>query len=79
MNNFGTVKFEGKIYTLDQEAYLDPRCPDGLSGDEFVASAHDDAGNEYNVYWTISHDDPENEEDMSNLCNWDKPSNVFAV
>ena len=67
MKDYGKVTFEGKEYTLTQEAYY--QAGEG----KYMASAIDAEGNEYNVWWTITNPDAEEECDM---CDWDEPESV---
>lgn len=64
------IEFEGKNYTLTQEAYYS----NGNEG-QYQASALDEDGNAYIVLWRIldGHEDDDNEDTM---CDWDNP---FAV
>ena len=65
------VKFNGKIYTLTQDAYYS----NGNTG-EYQASAIDKLGNEYMIYWTIREDIDQNTAEEDEMCNWDEPSRV---
>lgn len=49
VTDFGTVDFEGKTYTLTQEAYVDNYGTRG--GVRYYAYAADAEGNEYLVAW----------------------------
>lgn len=70
MKDYEKVTFEGKEYTLTQEAYY--QAGEG----KYTASAIDAEGNEYNVWWTITNPDAEEESDM---CNWDEPESVERI
>lgn len=47
--DFGTVTFNGKTYTLTQEAYIDNYRDDVA----YFAHATDEEGNDYLVRWSV--------------------------
>lgn len=69
------VKFEGREYTLQQDAYID-----GVAGDTpvYKAMALDDEGNEYEVTWEVV-DHWEELEDESEMCDWENPVSVESI
>lgn len=74
--NFGTVTFEGKTYTLTQDAYinnyLDRAC--------YFASAADEEGNQYKVRWEIRDSfDAFSNDDESDACDWFNPADVRRI
>ena len=73
---FGSVTFKGKKYVLTQDAWVD-----GVQGREsyYKAAAEDAEGNEYMVYWNITHPDFNNLEDESEACDWDNPIDVAKI
>ena len=76
MRDFGTITFNGQVFTLTQEAYADNFGTDG--GVRYYAGAVDTDGNEHQVTWglKISIEDYKNLEDESNACDWDNPISV---
>ena len=87
--DYGTVEFEGKTYTLTQDAYAENYGTDGAV--RYYAAAVDADGNEYLVTWetTEQWDEAQEEyketsevngyiEDESNACDWDSPIEVIA-
>lgn len=68
-----TINFEGKTYTLTQDAYYS----NGNDG-QYQAAAVDKDGRTYMVYWNIleGHEDDENEDTM---CDWDNPDEVTLI
>lgn len=72
--NYGTVTFEGKTYTLTNDAYLSNRVfpggwNDATDGEEYTseweAPAMDNDGNEFLVVWQFSATKGEEPEDDS--------------
>lgn len=60
-------------YTLTQEAYLTTYSRGGVYFDAlYAAAALDENGEEATIYW-IPCDDWKEEEDESDVCNWDLP------
>lgn len=49
MKDYGTVDYNGKTYTLTQEAYVDNYGTKGAV--RYYAHAIDEAGNEYIIAW----------------------------
>lgn len=75
-----TVEFEGKTYTLTQEAYV------GTYATKYHAAAVDDEGNKYTITWETTEEwdnarkiDLSYCEDESDACDWDNPVNVELV
>ncbi len=65
----------GGFYRLIEDPYFDgPANTKGF----FIAKATDIEGNYYEVYWDIL-DGMEESEDMQDMCEWDKPSNVVKL
>lgn len=72
---FGIVEFEGKEYTLTQDAYIDG------SADEtpyYRAMAEDAEGNEYEVFWDVLENWKEIEDEQE-MCDWDNPAKVELI
>lgn len=69
------IVFEGKEYTLIQDAYID-----GVPGEKpfYRANAVDTEGKLYEIRWDVK-DNWEEIEDESEMCDWDSPKGVFAV
>lgn len=67
------IEFNSKKYLLTQDAYI--------SDDEqqYKASSvrADDKEIKAVVFWDVTIDDPKNCDDESNMCDWDKPSDVI--
>ena len=72
-SEFGVVVFDDVKYSLVQSAYISD------SGQHYQASAINAGGEEFTVLWNITSDDPENETDESNMCDWDVPVEVIAL
>lgn len=72
------VMFEGKEYTLTQEAYA-AGSANGVP--YFQATAVDAEGNEYEVTWDVRDNWEEIAAtgDDSEMCDWDAPVSVEAV
>jgi hypothetical protein len=71
--DYGKVTFNGKEYTLQQDAYAD-NYMDRIC---YFATAADSEGNNYKVMWELK--DPENYaelEDESEACDWDDAAEV---
>ena len=66
------VSFEGKEYTLTQQAYIDGPA-DGTP--VYKATAVDQEGNEYEVEWEVR-ENWEEIEDESDMCDWENPVSV---
>jgi hypothetical protein len=67
MENFGTVEHNGKTLTITQQPYIT-----GTSEYSYYqAVAEDDEENEYLVSWEITHENPSECDDESNMCDWD--------
>lgn len=86
-NNYGTVEFEGKTYTLTQDAYANNYGTDGAV--RYYAAAVGADGNRYMVEWETSEewDAAQDDykatgevsgyiEDEQNACDWDNPISV---
>jgi hypothetical protein len=72
--DYGTVTFEGKVYTLTQYAYIDNYRDDVC----YYAHAIDDEGEDYKIRWDILDSfDSLNDEDESNACDWQNPVAVY--
>ena len=90
MTNYGKITYEGKEYTLTQQAYIA-----GMNEEPYyLANAIDNKGNEYEVKWELNeytrekYDEIEKQielgkepnyslvEDESDACDWDCPINV---
>lgn len=77
--DFGKVTFQGKEYTMQNDADFTGRCllewqtEEGYA--EFSAQAKDDEGNEYRVYWVLQSRDVEDLEDL----NWNNPERVVEI
>lgn len=87
--DYGTVTFDGKLYTLTQDAYADNyenrTC--------YFACAEDADGEGYRVRWetTIEWDEREAayvasdydpwfaNEDEANACDWENPVEVITI
>lgn len=74
-NNYGTVEFEGKQYTLTQQPYIDGKMDDRPY---YKAIAVDKNGNEHEVVWDVV-DNWEEIEDESESCDWDEPESVEKI
>lgn len=61
------IIWKKKLYML-QEPYIDQRCNDIPA---YFCSAKDKEGNTYEVRWKITHPNPAECEDQSEMCNWD--------
>jgi len=65
-----TITFEGKIFTLQQDAYMYQELNRAVV---YRAHATDEQDNDYTVIWQLikyeNDEVPENEEEM---CDWDK-------
>lgn len=72
---FGTVEFEGKEYTLKQQAYIDGKADERPY---YRAMAVDQEGNEHEVTWDVV-DNWEEIEDESESCDWDEPESVEKI
>ena len=85
---YGIVYFEGKKYTLTQEAYID----DLNLGVAYFASAVNEESEEVTVVWDTTEEWDERErmykesgytnmlyvnDDEADACNWDKPVKVI--
>jgi hypothetical protein len=70
-----TVKFEGKVITLTQDAYID-----GPADERPIYKAHgvDEEGNEYIVTWDVV-DGYEEITDESEMCDWKHPIGIMAL
>lgn len=73
------IKHNGKDLTLTQDAYLDGGTVylgggAQYNGDMYKASAEDDDGNEYMVYWF----DPAHDENGEADCDWDNPDHIAS-
>ncbi len=66
------INFEGKTYTLTQDAYIDGPA-EGTP--YYRAMAIDQEGNEYEVTWEVV-ENWEQIEDESEMCDWDSPASV---
>lgn len=82
-NKYGTVEFEGKTYTLVEQAgigYISkPYGSDAwLQGDFYRAHAIDNEGKEYLVLWSPVEGWKEME-DGADHCDWDHPDYVIKV
>jgi len=74
-NNYGTVEFEGKEYTLTQQPYIDGKTDDRP---HYRAMAVDKEGNDHEVTWNVV-DYWEIIEDESESCDWDEPESVEKI
>ena len=89
-NNYGTVTFEGKVYTLTEQAEAANYGTDGEV--RYYANAVDADGERYKVAWETT--EAWNEatedykttgevngliEDESNACDWDNPVDVREI
>lgn len=63
MEDFGTVEYKGKEISLMQYPYISP-SREGY----YEASAEDDEGNLYDVFWAIIREDCDDE---SESCDWE--------
>ena len=83
-NNYGTVVYKGKEYALTSQAEFEYRSHNtkGFQLTEpnnwMIATAIDTDGNEYTVWYYID-DEHINDEDMSDACDWENPSEVVAI
>lgn len=86
--NMTKVNFNGKIYTLTEEAYVQDgfkRNWYGLGLDDerpfYIAPAVDEEGSKYEVVWEVYDNWEELEEnpDESVMCDWDNPVGVETV
>ena len=74
----GTATFDGVVYALCQQAYIDNYGTDG--GVRYYATAIDADGNKYKVTWeTIEYDDGHVSDDESDACDWDNPISVDLI
>ena len=75
--NMTTVNYEGKDYTLTQEAYM----AGTHDQPHYEAHAVDADGNEYMVQWDVVDNWQEIAEtgDQSDMCDWDNPASVEAL
>ncbi|AOY11826.1 hypothetical protein BGL48_11960 [Salinivibrio sp. SS3] len=71
-DEFDSVEFEGGEYALTQNAHI---CD---SGNQYQAIAVNENGENFTVLWDVISDDPDNETDESNMCDWEKPSEIVA-
>lgn len=70
---YGTVDFDGREYTLTEQAYLyHAQGLDDIADNHYRANALDDEGNEYFVYWNPI-EGWQQLEDGSDHCDWDNP------
>lgn len=69
MIDYGTTNFEGRKYTLKQEAYYNAGT--GM----YEAHVVDESGKEYKAYFEIidGHEDDEFEDTM---CDWDHATDI---
>jgi hypothetical protein len=69
MIDYGTTNFEGRKYTLTQEAYYNAGT--GM----YEAHVVDESGKEYKAYFEIidGHEDDEWEDTM---CDWDHATDI---
>ena len=79
------VIFEGKEYTLTQDAYIAEganRYRYGLPLDDdrpfYKASAVDQEGNEFEVAWEVV-DHWQELEDENEMCDWENPASVERI
>jgi excisionase family DNA binding protein len=76
---FGAVTFDGKEYTLTQNAWLThTQGLDGIADNHYLANAINQDGNEYNVYWNPV-EGWERMEDESDCCDWTNPVHVSKL
>lgn len=69
---FGSVEFFTEEYALLENAYI---CDNGQQYQALVVNINKE---EFNIFWDIINDDPENETDESNMCNWEKPTAIVT-
>jgi hypothetical protein len=67
MENFGTVEHNGKTLTLTQQPYITGNSECSY----YEAVAEDEEENTYMVKWEITHENPDECDDESNMCDWD--------
>lgn len=65
-----TIDYQGKVYMLLQDAFLDW---DSVRGQHYSACAMDNGGQPFVVKWEITNELAENEEDC---CDW---NNYYVV
>lgn len=72
---FGIVDFDGKKYSLEQQAYID-----GIQDRElyYKASALDAEGNKCVVVWDVV-DNWEQIEDEQEMCDWESPISIERI
>lgn len=63
-----TLNYNNKQLQLKQQAFIDRDFTNGC--DVYKAHAIDNEGNEYEILWQITVDNPANCEDESNMCDW---------
>lgn len=71
--DYGTTLFEGKEYTLTQDAYY----AEGRG--QYTAHAVDEDGNEYMIYWNIvaeANEDGYYECEEDEMCDWDEADEI---
>ena len=70
MENFGTVKYDGKELPITQQPYI---CREGQSL-YYKATAEDEDGFIFDVRWPVIWDDEKRDyvdfEDESEMCDW---------
>lgn len=86
MIDYGTVIYKGKKYALVEDAYYNCNYGRGFSDfytdvasgkmEYYTASAVDEKGNRYQVYWKITNPNAEFEWE---LCDWDNVSAVKPI
>lgn len=62
-----TVRYKGQELTLTQDAYLTQND----NGTYYAAHAVDSQKNEYMVRWEITHENPRECDNESDMCDWD--------
>lgn len=71
-DEFDSFEFKGGEYALTQNAHI---CD---SGNQYQAIAVNESGEKFTVLWDVISDEPDNETDESNMCEWEKPSEIVA-
>lgn len=72
------TNFEGKTYTLTQEAYLDDRTINSWNYEHcYFASVVDQDGKEFEAVWEIKNFDPSEDDGENHDVDWDNATFVY--
>ncbi|MFE5473852.1 hypothetical protein [Bacillus safensis] len=69
--NSTIIKFEGREYRTIQNPFINK------DRTHYLAKALDQANNDCLIKWKINHNDYENMEDYSEVCDWENPVKVY--